>query len=101
MEAMLCGALVVGYHGRGGREYFDPAHCFPVEEGDVAGFARTAEEVLGRLRGDPDAFADRTRKARAFVLEHYAPAAEEREVTAFWRRLAAGAPLAPPPAAAP
>jgi hypothetical protein len=45
-EAMACGAVVVGYHGMGGREFFDASHAFPVVPGDVLGFARAAEQVL-------------------------------------------------------
>jgi GT2 family glycosyltransferase/tetratricopeptide (TPR) repeat protein len=48
LEAMACGCLVVGYHGRGGHEYFRPEFSLPVEAGDVVGFAKAAETVLRR-----------------------------------------------------
>ena len=45
LEAMASDCVVVGYHGRGGREYDREEFCRPIEAGDVVGFAR-------RRRGD-------------------------------------------------
>lgn len=95
MEAMLSECLVVGYHGRGGREYICPPHAFGFEEGDVVGVARALEEVLGRLRDDPSAYDGERRGGRRFVLEHYDPRREVEEVLAFW------SPILGPPVAAP
>jgi hypothetical protein len=82
---MLCGCLVVGYHGRGGREYFDPSYSWPIEEGDVLGFARAAEQVLAALRRDPHAFDAQAERAREAIMERYSPSREEADVTGFWR----------------
>lgn len=85
MEAMLSRCVVIGYHGRGGREFFLPEHCFPVETGDIVGFVEAAEQVLGRLREDPRAYDARTEQARAFIRERYSSEREEREVVGFYR----------------
>jgi len=53
-EAMLSGCIVVGYHGWGGREYFRPEFCYPVEPGDVLTFARRMEEVIRLYHKQPD-----------------------------------------------
>jgi len=64
-EAMACGCYVVGYHGGGGREFFDPDYCAPVSTtlelatslvdvttrslGELAALgARASEQILSR-----------------------------------------------------
>lgn len=93
LEAMACGCAVVGYHGRGGREYFREEFCRPVEAGDVVGFARAAEGMLRTFDADPVGFRAAGEGAAAFVREHYSPAREEADVLAAWRAVrAAGVP---------
>jgi glycosyltransferase involved in cell wall biosynthesis len=45
-EAMACGCYVIGFHGGGGREFFDPAYCSPVD--DLTSFARAVLEATSR-----------------------------------------------------
>ena len=85
MEAMLSECLVVGYHGRGGREYILSPHAFGFEEGDVLGVARAMEEILARLRKDPSAYDEARSAGREFVLSHYDQKIEVAEVLAFWK----------------
>jgi glycosyltransferase involved in cell wall biosynthesis len=86
-EALACGCLVAGYHGGGGREYFGPAGAYPVEAGDVIGFARTVEEVLRAYRENPAPLRERAERGAAWVRAHYAPAQEEQDIVACWRAL--------------
>lgn len=46
LEAMACGCLVVGFHGLGGAEFFDPAYCYPIPEDDICTFQETLEVLL-------------------------------------------------------
>jgi glycosyltransferase involved in cell wall biosynthesis len=87
LEAMAAGCVVVGYHGRGGREYFRPVFSRPVEVGDVVGMAQAAEGVIGTYATDPEAVLAMGRAARAFVTEHYSPDREERDIVEFWKSL--------------
>jgi hypothetical protein len=80
-EAMLAGAVVVGYHGMGGREYVRPEHAFPIDVGDIRAFVETAEHVLRR---EPAELDERAAAAAAFVRETYPPEREEAELLAFW-----------------
>ena len=48
MEAMASGCVVIGYHGRGGKEYFQRSFSYPIEAGDIVGFAKAVESVLAR-----------------------------------------------------
>jgi hypothetical protein len=83
-EAMLAGAIVVGYHGMGGREYVRSEHAYPIPVGDVRAFVETAERVL---REDPRALDATAERAATFIRETYPPEREEAEVLAFWRDL--------------
>jgi hypothetical protein len=87
IEAMLSGAIVVGYHGNGGREFFHPEYSWPVDAGDIMGFVDAAQEVLRLFRTDLPGLQQRAAKARAFVEVEYSPAREERDVLELWREL--------------
>lgn len=46
LEAMACGCVVVGFHGLGGAEFFDPSSCYPIPEDDICTFQETLEILL-------------------------------------------------------
>jgi hypothetical protein len=86
-EALACGCLVVGYHGRGGQEYFAGAGAYPVEVGDVLGFARTVEEVLRAYRTDPAPLRARAERGAAWMRQRYSVEQEEADILACWRAI--------------
>ncbi|KXX63330.1 glycosyltransferase [Marichromatium gracile] len=86
-EAMACGCVVVGFHGGGGREFFRPEFSYPIEQGDILGFARTVERVIEGLDRDPETFAAKGRAASEFIHAHYAPEREGAEVLGAWRAI--------------
>lgn len=86
-EAMACGCVVVGYHGWGGREFFKPEFSFPIEDGDIIGFARKVEEVMRQYDRDPQPLIDMGRRAADFITLTYSPEAEERQLVAAWRAI--------------
>jgi glycosyltransferase involved in cell wall biosynthesis len=83
-EAMACGCIVIGYHGRGGKEYFKPEFSFPIEAGDIIGFAKTVEEVINIYEKEPHKLLQKTRKASAYIRKNYSPEREQRDVVEFW-----------------
>jgi glycosyltransferase involved in cell wall biosynthesis len=83
-EAMACGCAVAGYHGYGGREFVTAEHAFPVDTGDIVGFARTVEDLLAR---DPAELQATGARAAAFVAERYSPRRERASVLAAWGAL--------------
>jgi GT2 family glycosyltransferase/Flp pilus assembly protein TadD len=87
LEAMASGCLVVGYHGRGGREYFDRAFSWPIEAGDVVGFALAAEDVLKRSSQEPDWLAEVGREATLHVRERYSPEREKQDIVEAWQSI--------------
>jgi hypothetical protein len=86
-EAMMCGCVVVGYHGWGGREYFNPDYCYPVEPGDVIGFARTVERVIQECARDPGTVLRKGALAAQYITTNHTPQREEAEVLGFWTEL--------------
>jgi hypothetical protein len=90
-EAMASGCFVVGYHGQGGREFFDPAHSAPVADGDLVGFARAIESACAAYDADVEAFGKLGRAASEAVLSTYSPAGLREDLLAFYRPLLAGA----------
>jgi glycosyltransferase involved in cell wall biosynthesis len=79
-EAMACGNYVVGYHGYGGREFFDPAWSCAVDAGDVLAVARAVEEVIRHEQTEPGWCMARGRLASRFVLQTYSTEREAVDV---------------------
>jgi hypothetical protein len=83
-EAMACGCIVIGYDGRGGREYFDPGFSFRVEEGDIVGFAKTVEHVLNLHRERPEVLTQMGENASTAIHRRYSLEAEEGSIVDAW-----------------
>jgi Glycosyl transferases group 1 len=79
-EALACECLVVGFDGFGGREFFRPPFATSVEDGDVVGFARAVEDLVGRFDADPAGMRAAAAAASQFVLERHSPAVERRDL---------------------
>ncbi|MGN6487369.1 MAG: glycosyltransferase [Devosia sp.] len=86
-EAMACGNYVIGHHGYGGREFFDPAFSRAIETADVLAFAKAVEEVLQNDAVDPDWCWLRGQRASAHVLAEYSAERERREVVELYAGL--------------
>lgn len=84
-EAMASGCITLGYHGRGGREFFRPEFSWPVEFGDIKNYAQTAERLLAQYAADPAPLLEKAAAAEAFIHAHYAPAEEADDILACWR----------------
>ena len=85
-EAMACGCVVVGYHGMGGREYFDPAFCHPIEIGDIVGFVAAVEHILEQWRSGPAAVARMGMAASRYVLGTYPVEREKSDIQRAWSK---------------
>lgn len=86
-EAMACGCIVVGYHGMGGKEYFDDSFCYPVSNGDVLAFAQTVEKVIAQYEEDPLVIDEKRHRASAYIRECYSPEREIADSMHFWRNI--------------
>ncbi|MGQ9671034.1 MAG: glycosyltransferase [Desulfosoma sp.] len=86
-EAMACGCLVIGYHGGGGREFFKPEFSYPIEAGDIVGFARTVEKVLQSYEDQRLRFDAMRRAAAEFIRATYSAEEERKSVLEAWKAL--------------
>ncbi len=86
-EAMCSGALVIGYHGGGGTEYFRPEFSYPIPINDIVGFARTIESVIQMWEENPEVLRGKARAAAAFMAEEYPPERERNDVITTWREI--------------
>ena len=86
-EAMACGCLVIGYHGMGGKEYFKPDFSFPIEVGDIIGFAKTVEQVIQSYEENPDTLIKKAKIAADFIKENHSPEIEIRDVVQCWNSI--------------
>jgi hypothetical protein len=88
-EAALCGNRVVGYHGQGGREYWDSALFREVAVGDIRGFAAAVLEEVDVIErevasGRPDApRIESMRIARNLLAWRFSPEREAALLRAF------------------
>ncbi len=87
MEAMASGCVVIGYHGWGGREYFDPKFSYPVEVGDVIGFAKAVEEALRKECEEPGTLEQKGRHALEYIRATYSPQQEIDDIIGCWRQI--------------
>ncbi|SFV27651.1 Glycosyl transferases group 1 [Devosia crocina] len=79
-EAMACGNFVIGYHGCGGREFFDPAFSAPVPTGDVLGFAQEIENAVRSSAEDEAWLSTRAQRSAEFIRTNYTSARETKDV---------------------
>jgi Glycosyl transferases group 1 len=89
-EAMASGCYVIGYTGMGGREFFDPAYCAPVPDGDLLAFAKAVEEACAAYDDDADAFTKVGRTASERILTQYSPERLRADLHAFYTELGFG-----------
>ena len=87
MEAMACGCITIGYHGRGGREFFAADHGFPIARDDILRFVMTVERVVAQLGEDPEPLRAMARRASEFILGTYTPQREDRDILDAWRQI--------------
>ncbi|MCR4030942.1 MULTISPECIES: glycosyltransferase [Flavobacterium] len=86
-EAMACGCIVVGYAGKGGKEFFKEDFCYPIEDRDVVSFAKTLEKVILDYEKEDNNFIEKGKKASEFILSEYSMEMEEQTILETWKAL--------------
>jgi len=94
LEAMACGAYVVGYDAFGGREFLRPGISSPVETGNVLALAVALADALESEASHPGWLRERGLEAAAFVRSEYSPERERESVLAAYSGLVAATGLA-------
>jgi hypothetical protein len=86
-EAMASGCYVIGYHGQGAEEFFDPAYCRPVPESDLLDFAEAIEQAAASYDADPRVLTDAGLAASRAVLGRYHLEGLRTDLVAFFAEL--------------
>jgi glycosyltransferase involved in cell wall biosynthesis len=86
-EAMACGCVVVGYSGKGGREFFKDDFCYPVQDRDVLAFATTLEKVMDEYELDSKPFIEKGKRASEFILSEYSMENEIKTIVDCWNNI--------------
>ena len=79
-EAMACGCIVVGYHGQGGKEYFNKEFSYTIEPWDMFTYAQKIENVLEQVNKEPKQIQETGRKASQFILDNYSMKHQEQSI---------------------
>ena len=86
-EAMICGCIVIGYHGQGCREYMTGPTCWPIDEGQTLKFAETVEEIVKRFDSDDRYLEQERENASREIVSSYSRAREEQDILDFWNSM--------------
>lgn len=86
-ESMACGCIVVGYPGKGGKEFFKDDFCYPIEDRDVVSFAKTLEKVILEYEKDTQIFIEKAKRASEFILSEYSMEMEEKTILECWNSI--------------
>lgn len=89
-EAMACGCYVVGFTGLGGREFFYPGLCLPVEEGNVLALAKAAEEAMRNFESDPLTLRGLAMKASSIICDEYSVEKQIRDLSDVFESVGIG-----------
>jgi hypothetical protein len=87
-EAMACGCYVVGFTGLGGREFFYPGLCVPVEEGNVLALANMTEQAMSNFNMDASNIRKVALRASTIIRNEYSLEKQTRDIVSFLELLA-------------
>lgn len=91
-EAMACGCFVIGYHGGGGKEFFDPSFSNPIAVGDIIGFSSAVENAIKRFSKKEDDIHNSGKLASNFIRRNYSAEHEVSSITKAWNSILQGRP---------
>ncbi|RED19580.1 intein [Flavobacterium cutihirudinis] len=86
-EAMACGCIVVGYTGKGGKEFFKNDFCYTIEDRDIIAFAKTIENLALEYEEDNQSFVEKGKKASEFILSEYSMEMEVKTILDSWNSI--------------
>ena len=79
-EAMACGCIVIGYHGQGGKEYFDQRFSYSIASWDMMSYGKQIEKVIEQCNDYPLNAEKTGRAASAFILNRYSMQYQEKSI---------------------
>ena len=88
-EALSSGALVVGYDGEGGKEFFNPPYAHSIPHGNIVAFVNKVEEMMALFENDREQFIRTGKMGSDFIASKYSIAEENRSIVKAWSQIAA------------
>lgn len=92
-EAMATGALVIGYTGIGGDEFFTDMNGFPVPEDNLMKLYETVIAVTARYQENPAPLDELRLQASEFILSNYPRLQFEKEVVRIFSEIQSSLPV--------
>jgi len=92
VEAIACGASVIGFTGVAGTEYFETTAAEEIRDGDVLEFVRAVKDWVARFNVDPDAVHEQQLVDSRVVLETYSLEREQQALVKVFQRVANQSP---------
>lgn len=86
-EAMATGALVIGYTGIGGDEFFNDMSGFPIPEDNLMKLYETVVEVITLYQENPTPLDELRSQAAVAIRENYPKSQFEREVVRIFSKI--------------
>ena len=87
VEAISCGCLVIGYHGGGGREYFQGDSIFPIVQGEIIEYVKTVEKVTLNYNQEATHYAEATALASILIQNIYSLKKEKEDLKNAWESI--------------
>lgn len=87
LEAGASACVVIGYTGYAAKEFMKPEYCYPIDQGDVIGFARTLEQVILEFNLSPTRLLRQAVDYAEFLGKNYSKELEAKRVVAAWMEI--------------
>lgn len=87
IEAMACGCVVIGYSGKGGKEFFKKEFSYEIEDRNIQEFCITFEELLLNFNRNKKAILNKGFLASEYVLNEYSIQNEVSDTIKVWSEI--------------
>lgn len=87
IEAMACGCVIVGYSGKGGKEFFKKEFSYEIEDRNIQEFTSTFEEILLNYKQDESLYFNKGLLASEYVLNEYSVENEVKDTVEVWSEI--------------
>lgn len=87
IEAMACGCVVIGYSGKGGKEFFKTEFSYEIEDRNIQEFCSTFEDVILNFKKNEKLILKKGLLASEYVLNEYSVENEVKDTVKVWNEI--------------